>query len=132
MNAFDTVKQYLLDLDYNILETDLEEELFVVEKEEAGIHRLHIDCEDPILIIEQPLFTISEKNTDLFFELLKKNRDIVHGAFAITDENIVIFRDTLQLENLDMNELEGTLESLELLLAEYGNRLIELSNASHA
>ncbi len=64
----------------------------------------------------------------MFRELLQKNRDIVHGAFVLdeTGEKI-IFRDTLQIENLDQNELEGSINSLTLLLSEYGNRLIELS-----
>jgi len=129
MSAFAKVKDFLLQLDYNILEEDIPEELFVVENEDAGIYKLIIDCEDPILIIEYPLFKVNAGNVGLFKELLHKNREIVHGAFALTDDDTIIFRDTLQLENLDLNELEGTLESLELLLAEYGNRLIELSKA---
>jgi len=128
MSAYSTVKDYLLQLEYNILEEDHDEELFVVEKEESGIHRLIIDCEDPILVIEYPLFSSEGKSPAIFKELLEKNRTIVHGAFAITEESTIIFRDTLQLENLDLNELEGTLESLELLLAEFGNRLIELAS----
>jgi hypothetical protein len=41
----------------------------------------------------------------------------------------VIFRDTLQLENLDQNELEGSLNSLSLLLSEYSTELIEFSKS---
>jgi hypothetical protein len=127
MNAFSKVKEYLLQMEYNILEEDQAEELFVVENEDAGIHKLIIDCEDPILIFEYPLFKLNTKSQEIVKELLAKNRDIIHGAFALTDDNTVIFRDTLQLENLDYNEIEATLESLELLLAEYGTRLIEIS-----
>ncbi len=127
MSSFNKVKEYLLELDYNILSEDIAEELFVVEKEESGISQLIIDCEEPILIIEYPLFKINKGGEDLYKELLMKNRDIIHGAFALADDNTLIFRDTLQLENLDMNELDGSLESLELLLAEYGDRIIEIS-----
>jgi hypothetical protein len=127
MSSFNKVKEYLLELDYNILSEDLGEELFVVEKEDSGISQLIVDCEEPILIIEYPLFKISNGNEDLYKELLMKNRDIIHGAFALANDGTLIFRDTLQLENLDMNELDGSLESLELLLAEYGDRIIEIS-----
>ena len=127
MSAFEKVKSFLLQLDYNIIEEDLEEELFIVEKEEAGIQQLIIDCEAPILIFEYPLFSLDGNDPMIYKELLEKNRDIIHGAFALTDEGRIIFRDTLQLGNLDFNEIAGTLESLELLLAEYGNRLIEIS-----
>ncbi len=127
MSAFNKVKEYLLELEYNILSEDLEEELFVVEKEDSGISQLIIDCEEPILIIEYRLFKITKGSEALYIELLRKNRDIIHGAFAMADDNTLIFRDTLQLEHLDINELDGSLESLELLLAEYGNRIIEIS-----
>ncbi len=127
MSIFSTVKDYLVELDYDILSEDPAEELLVVSNEDAGISNLIVDCEDPILIIEYPLFKIQSQSANVFRELLAKNRDIIHGAFALTDEDMLIFRDTLQLENLDQNELEGTLNSLEILLAEFGDRLITLS-----
>ena len=127
MEHFNKVKEYLTDLNFNILQEDTAEELVVVEKTDTGISNLIVDCEDPILIFEHPIFKLDEAKADVLQELLAKNRDIIHGAFAITDDNMLIFRDTLQLENLDKNEFEGTLSSLELLLAEYGTRLIELS-----
>ncbi len=54
------------------------------------------------------------------------NRELVHGAF-ILDEGCkyVSYRDTLQLENLDLNELEASIQSLSLALAEYGSELLE-------
>ena len=39
----------------------------------------------------------------------------------------VIFRDSLQLENLDLNELEGSINSLSLLLSEYSEQILEFS-----
>ena len=81
-----------------------------------------------ILIMEQNIFDINPNNTTVFKELLKKNRDIVHGAFVLNESgDKVIFRDTLQLENLDLNELEGSINSLGLLLSEYSSELIKFS-----
>ena len=70
------------------------------------------------------------KANDFFKRLLQINRTVVHGAFVL-DENgkNVIFRDTLQLENLDKNELEGSINSLSLALAEYANELISFSKS---
>ena len=36
----------------------------------------------------------------------------------------VLYRNTLQLENLDPNEVEGTIEALSLALAEFASELI--------
>jgi hypothetical protein len=125
---FNKVKSFLLELEYTILQEDLAEELFIVEKEEAGITNLIIDCEDTILIIEGVLFELKNKTADVLEKLLVKNREIIHGAFALNESGSkVIFRDTLQLENLDINELEGTLNSLELLLSEFASDILELS-----
>ena len=41
----------------------------------------------------------------------------------------VIFRDTLQLENLDKNELEGSINALSIALAEYAGELIEFNKS---
>jgi hypothetical protein len=58
---------------------------------------------------------------DLFKRLLQINRELVHGAFVMDiDGEYILFRDTLQLENLDRNELEASIHALSLALAEYG------------
>ncbi len=127
-NNFRKVQDYLMELEFDIVHTDEQESLFVINKEESGISNLIIDCEDPILVFEQHLFDLKNDNAGVFKELLKKNREIIHGAFALDDTGTkVLFRDTLQLENLDSNELQGTLNSLEILLSEYSNQIIEFS-----
>jgi hypothetical protein len=125
---FEKVQGYLLDLDFNILQENEEDGVFWVENEDAGIHNLVIGCLDPILVMEQFLFEIKNESKDVYKKLLIKNRDIIHGAFVLDETGKkVIFRDTLQLENLDLNELEGSLNSLSLLLSEYTKELIEFS-----
>ena len=124
----DKIKDYLLELEYDIVHIDSEDSLFVVQKEEAGISNLIIDCESPIVVIEQYLFDLKADDVNVFKKLLIKNREIIHGAFVLdTTGKKVLFRDTLQIENLDLNELRGTLNSLELLLSEYSNQIIKFS-----
>jgi len=125
---FNKIKDFLLDLEYSIVAEDINEELFVVEKLEAGIVNMLIDCEEPILVFEQYLFEMNQDSLDVFKELLMKNREIVHGAFALDESGKkVIFRDTLQIDNIDINEFQGTLNSFEMLMAEYSDKLIEFS-----
>ncbi|MGQ1911539.1 YbjN domain-containing protein [Marinifilum sp. RC60d5] len=125
---FNRVKDYLLNLEYNIVQEDKTEELFIVENPEGGIANLVVDCEDPILVIEGLLFELSDVKPDIYKSLLIKNREIIHGAFTLDESGKkVIFRDTLQLENLDQNELEATLNSLEMLLSEYSEEIISFS-----
>jgi|TARA_B100001971_G_scaffold120059_1_gene110539 hypothetical protein len=124
------VKSYLEELGFSISGENTKEELVVIDDEEKGINNLIIDCEEPILVIEQIIMEVPGKANDFFKRLLQINRTVVHGAFVL-DENgkNVIFRDTLQLENLDKNELEGSINSLSLALAEYANELISFSKS---
>lgn len=128
MNYFETVRDYLSELDLAIVKEDAENEVFVVENEGSGIKNLVIACADPILIMEQYLFELKNSTTEILEALLKKNRDIIFGAFVLDETgDKVIFRDTLALENLDLNELEGSINSLELLLSEFSEEIIKFS-----
>ena len=125
---FSKVKKTLQDLNYNIVKEIETEEVFVIEKENIGIKNLIIGVAYPILIMEQYLFKVAQPSEAMFKELLQKNRDIIHGAFVLDETGQrVIFRDTLQLENLDSNELEASLNSLSVLLSEYSEQIIQFS-----
>ncbi len=122
------VKNYLIQLGHSITSEDVAEELVVIDNEENGIKNLIIDCEDPILIIEQAIMDVPSKTDTFFKRLLQMNRTLVHGAFVLNEEGKkVIFRDTLQLANLDLNELEGSISALSLALAENANELLNYS-----
>ena len=87
-----------------------------------------IGIADPIIIIEQFLFDLKNNKGEVAQQLLIKNRDIVAGAFVMDEDGTrVLFRDTLQVETLDFEELEGTLTSLSLLLSEYTDEIIGFS-----
>jgi len=128
MADFTTVKEYLRELRLSIVSEDTAEGIVVVEDEERGIKNLVVDYEEPILIFEQMVMPVPAKPGDLFCRLLQMNRTLVHGAFALDEEGKrVLFRDTLQVANLDLNEVEGTIESLSLALAEHAAELIVFS-----
>jgi len=127
-NSFLKVKNYLLELGYAITKEDESEGIFVISRQENGINNMLLICADPIFIIEQHIFDLKQDSALIFKSLLMKNQDIIHGAFCLDDSGKkVMFRDTLQLENLDKNEIEGSLKSLELLLSEYSYKIIEFA-----
>lgn len=127
-NNFKKVKDYLLELEYSIVSEDATEEMVIIENVEAGITNLIVDCEDPILIIELHLFDKENCDANTYKRFLQMNREIIHGAISIDETGAkVIFRDTLQLENLDLNELQGTLNSMEVFLSENANELISIA-----
>ncbi len=119
---FQEVKRMVLDLGLTIREEIPEEEMLIVEDEERGIKNMVIDCEGTLLIIEQPLGRVAEKHYGWFLE---KNRELPFGAFALAD-GVIVFRQTLRLDTLDLEELESSINSLEMFLAEHGDELLSM------
>lgn len=129
LETFQTICQWVGDIGLVITKKDPEEAMVVVEDEERSISHLVIDCEDPIVEIQQTIMGIPEQadTTHLFERLLQMNGMLVHGAFMLSDDGSQIrFRDTLRLATLDLEELRGTINALHLGLEEYGDELIEL------
>jgi len=127
-NNFSKVKNYLLEMEYTIISEDTNEELVIIENLRSGISNLIVDCEDPILVLELHLFDLEETGSNTFLRFLQMNREIIHGAIAVDETGKkVILRDTLQLENLDLNELQSSLNSFEVFLSENANELISIS-----
>ncbi len=125
---FELVKSYLFELEYEIVQEDKAEQLVVIDDEENGIKNFVIDCEDTILILEQVIMNVPKEPGELFKRLLQMNREVVHGAFVLDDTaEKIIFRDTLQLANLDLNEIEASINALSLALAEFSSELLSYS-----
>lgn len=127
-NSFDKVKNYVTELGHSIVLENEVENILVIEDESVGLKNFVLGCADPILIMEQHILDVTHADSIVFKKLLQKNRDIIHGAFVLDDTGEkLIFRDTLQIGNLDINELEGSINSLTLLLSEYSDELIQYS-----
>ena len=125
---FEKVKKFLFDLGFDLQSEDADEELVVVTDEEKGISNLIIDCEGDLLMLEQYIFSLKDPaDNKTLKRLLNINLNIVHGALGIDDENRVIFRDTLQLQNMASNELESSINSIGLMMAEYAEEFISFA-----
>jgi hypothetical protein len=125
---FKTIESFISKLGYSVSYRNEKDGLFCIENESDGIKNLIVGVAPPILIMEQYLFTLKSDDKDILKSLLMKNRDIIHGAFVLGDDGKkVIFRYTMQIENLNINEFEGALNSLGLLLAEYYEEIISFS-----
>ena len=125
MSDFEKVKDYIMDMGFAISHEEPQEELVVIDDDDRGIKNLVIDCEGSILIIEQVIIPMPKESSDFCKRILQINRTLVHGAFVLDEEGTtLLFRDTLQLENLDRNELEGSIDALSLGLAENASELV--------
>ena len=125
-DVLDQVRDYVLELGLAIESEIPEEEILIVNDEERAISHLVIDCEDTIIVLEQLIVQLpSTVDSSVYKRLLQINRTLIFGAFVLNEDgNTLVYRNTLALENLDLNELEGTLNALTLALAENGEELL--------
>ena len=66
----------------------------------------------------------------LFEELLRLNAtDLVHGSYGISDDSVVLTC-TLEMENLDYNELQAVLDDFSLALANHYERLTKFREST--
>ena len=65
----DRVKGYLLDLGFTIVAENEADELVVVDDEDNGIKQLVIDCEPPIVVLEQLIAEVPAEPGNLFVRL---------------------------------------------------------------
>ena len=130
MSDFNTVKDYVLELGFAISKEIPDEEILIINNEERGIQSLVIDCEDTVLVVEQLILKLDSKaSTVTYKRLLQMNRDLVFGAFVLNEEgDSLLYRNTLALANLDLNELESTINALSLGLAENGEELLSFAD----
>ena len=128
MSDFEKVKDFIMDMEFTISHEEPKEELLVIDDDDRGIKNLVIDCEGSIVILEQVIIPMPKESSEFCKRILQINRTLVHGAFVLDEEGTtLLFRDTLQLENLDRNELEGSIDALSLGLAENASELVSFA-----
>ena len=123
---FERVKNYILDLGFSIDDEIPEDEIVVINDEDRGLHELVIDCEDDLVVLEQLILKFDgEVPAATYQRILQMNRSLVFGAFVLNEEgDTLLYRNTLALDNLDLNELDTTINALSLGLAENGDELL--------
>ena len=117
MRTKDDIERYLLDLDtpYESLGNGMYK--LTDDEDDSNDEGILVCVNDPLIIFSVRLMKVPSKNLEAFYrKLLELNAsELVAGAYGITGDDVVI-TDTLQLENLDFNEFQASVESLALAL----------------
>jgi hypothetical protein len=112
-----------MDLDWE----EVDEGMFLVQSPSGGVV---VHLSDPVLLLRLKVMDLPTNGadlTDLYRCLLELNAtDIVHGAYGI-EEGELILSDTLELENLDFEELQASVESLQYAASSHLSRITTLA-----
>jgi CesT_Tir_1 len=112
------VEAYLLRLGRRFRQVDGQVGTFLVEMNEKA-PPLVVRVEPPLVVVRVQVGVVKpETPPDVFRKLLELNaKQLVHAAYGI-DEGHVVLSSALELENLDFNELQATLDEIDMALAQ--------------
>jgi len=91
-----------------------------------------VRVDPPLVVVRVHVGDIGPKDhVKLLRRLLQLNaKTLVHSSYGLDDGRIVL-SSALELENLDFNEMEATLDEIEMALAQQLPELMELAKQSH-
>jgi hypothetical protein len=98
---------------------------WMIQDNEDSIENLVVTLNDPVIVFHVKLLEIPPgcDKLRLYEELLRLNAtDMLHGAYGLEGNNVVAI-DTLQAENLDFNEFQASVDSLNLAITTHYRRL---------
>jgi hypothetical protein len=112
------IEQYLIDLMYTYRQ--LEDNLWLLEDPEHNLDGVAVLYSDPLVIVRtQVMDAPRERRLEFFTKLLELNaRDMVHGAYALEGETVVII-DSLEYDTMDRSELQASLEAVGLAVTQH-------------
>jgi hypothetical protein len=116
-----------LDVEYE----ELEEGMFLVRTRHGGLPFV-INYAPPLLLLRMKVMDLQEGegNLELYRTLLELNAtDVVHGSYGLEDGELII-SDTLELETLDFQEIQASVESIQMAASGHMERIRSLAGAS--
>jgi len=130
MRARDDIESYLARAEVPYEEVG-DDGMWLVRDSSLG-ENIAIQSTDSLLLFRVKVLELREvtDKAALYEELLNLNAsDLVHGAYGIS-EDAVVLTCTLQMENLDYNELQAVLDDFSLALANHYEKLTKFRVAT--
>ena len=93
--------------------------------------RIVVKYQPPVLVCRVNVMDVPKaQKEELFQTVLTLNAsEMMHGAYGLEGGKIVI-SDALQLENLDFNEFQATIDDITLAVADHYSRLAKFHEAA--
>lgn len=128
MRSREDLEAYLLRSARPFLE--VESNTWLVREHDDPHGDVVVKLENDLVFFRSKVLDLStvKRPEELFRRLLELNAsDMFHGAYGLT-ENAVVLTSALRLENLDYNELQGTLDDFSLALSNHRDTLQLFAN----
>jgi hypothetical protein len=128
MRTEQDVEAYLLRLKRRFRSVEDQPGTFVVESS-GGMPPVALHVNPPLVVLRVHIgdVKLGSNPVSLFRKLLELNaRQLVHANYGLDDERVVL-SSALELENLDFNELQATLDEIDMALVQHVPELARLA-----
>lgn len=111
------IHTYLQQLD---LKTELVgDTVWLIRDPDRGLPQVVVYADDKLVTVRARLMDMPATDREPFFEqLLRFNVEMLHGAYALEDD-AVIWMDTLELDTMDLEEFQATLDAASLCMLQH-------------
>lgn len=120
------LESYLIRMDAEYEELD--EGMYLVRMSDEKLP-IVLNYSPPLLLLRLKVMDLPDGagNEDLYRTLLELNaNDVVHGAYGLEDGELII-SDTLELATLDFEEIQASVESIQLAASGHMARIREMA-----
>ncbi len=126
MTVAEKIESYLINL--SLTYEQVEEHLWVITDEDNTVGRLIVFVEDSLVTVRTKVMELpKERQRELFETLLRFNLEMVHGAYALEQDHIVLI-ETLEVASLDLAQFQAVIDAIGLTLVEHYPRLATYRN----
>jgi len=105
---------------------ELRKNTWMIRDNDDQVDNLVVTLNDPVIVFHVKLMELGSgcDRLRLYEELLRLNAaEMLHGAYGL-EGNAIVATDTLQAENLDFNEFQASVDSLNLAITSHYRRLV--------
>lgn len=102
---------------------EVSENMWLISDDESNLGYVVVYAEEELVTLRAKVMQIPSENREACFEeLLRLNAEMVHGAYAIEEESVILI-DSLVAPTMDLEEFQASLDSTGLALAQHYPRL---------
>ena len=109
---------------------EIGENMWLLTDEENGLSSVVVYVQDDLVTLRAKVMDVPDTDREAFFEeLLRLNAEMVHGAYALEEQNVILI-DSLELPTMDLEEFQASLDSTGLALAQHYSTLAKYRTAT--
>ena len=126
MVKLEDLESFLIRMDAEYDEVD--EGMYLVRTKSEGLP-IVLNYSPPLLLLRLKVMDLSAEqgSLELYRTLLELNaNDVVHGAYGLEDGELII-SDTLELATLDFEEVQASVESIQLAASGHMTQIREMT-----